>query len=425
MTQIHWTDRLWLATMSIANGMPFAIIFLLAVMFKRFGLNNSTITFNISFALLPWVTIRPLCHLLLNRIGWTKDVWLLATELVIAVSLFLVSETVTSDLWFQYSIVLLLIMTSAAAVHCLVAESLYRDITSNSYPPALRPMCVAYHCVSLLFGLGVLAMVAGNMEVLTRNPRMAWTTAIRVAAMAYTTLWLFHLLKVWCNSNNSNRFCHNDIANIASWKEFLGALQLFFGKRSVSIGALFFMFFLLQQGLTSIVTSLFVIDSVHRGGLGLSPQEYGLTIGTVGIIGLAVGHLSGIRLLKHYQFSKVVVPLSVAALVPAIAGFTLSRIASPSLTAVNTWLFLSHSAIGLTLALFMSFLAYYSCGKYRPTFYSIGLGLLFLSLFATSLYSGSMQRYYGYHTYFFIAVWASLVTPATAVVLKHFCFREQ
>ena len=45
---LHWTDRLWLATMSIANGVPFAIIFLLAVMFKRFGLNNSTVAFNMT-----------------------------------------------------------------------------------------------------------------------------------------------------------------------------------------------------------------------------------------------------------------------------------------------------------------------------------------------------------------------------------------
>lgn len=422
MTQIHWTDRLWLATMSIANGLPFAIIFLMAVMFKRFGLNNSTITFNISFALLPWVVVRPMCHLLFTRTGWTKDVWLLATELVTALSLLLVSEAVTSDLWFQLSMVLLLVITSAAAIHSLVTENMYRDITSNSYPPALRPMYVVYHCVSLLIGLGVMAMVAGNMEVLTRSPRMAWTAVIRLVALTYTLLWLFHLIKVWRNRNTPSSY--NDINNISSWREFVGALQLFFGKRSVSIGALFFMFFMLHQGLTLMVTTLFVIDSSHRGGLGLSPQEFGLTVGTVGIIGLAVGVLIGIRLLKHCLFSRIVVPSSVAALLPAMTGFMMSRMASPSLTAINSCMFLSFAGTGLTLALYMSFLTYYSCGKYRPTFYSVGVGLMFLSLFATALYSGTMQRYYGYHTYFIIASWVSLISPLTAAVLKHFCFRE-
>ena len=45
---ISVADRIWLATISIANGLPFAFIFLLLVMFKRMGLNNTTVTFNIS-----------------------------------------------------------------------------------------------------------------------------------------------------------------------------------------------------------------------------------------------------------------------------------------------------------------------------------------------------------------------------------------
>lgn len=419
---LHWTDRLWLATMSIANGVPFAIIFLLAVMFKRFGLNNSTVAFNISFACLPWVIIRPACHLLLRRVGWSKDVWLLATELVIALSLLLMSESVASDLWFQQSMIMLIVITTSATIHNLSTESLYKEITCNPYPTVLRPLFVAFHSVSLLFCVGFLTMFAGNIEVVTRNPQSAWATTLRVAALFYGLLWVFHLLKVW--KRNSPSSSDVDINNLANRHELLRAVRLFFGKRSVSIGAMFFMLFMLPQGLTWVVSSLFIIDSTHRGGLGLSPQEYGLTVGTVGTIGLTIGALLCLRLLKRYPFHRLLLPFSAASLLPAIAGMVLSHIATSSLAFVNVWVFLSHAAIGVVVTTFMSFLAYYSCGKFRPTFYSIGIALLFLSLFLTGLYSGSLQRYYGYRVYFAFALAASVLSPVAATILKLFCFRK-
>ena len=102
----------------------------------------------------------------------------------------------------------------------------------------------------------------------------------------------------------------------------------------------------------------------------------------------------------------------------------LSHIATSSLAFVNVWVFLSHAAIGVVVTTFMSFLAYYSCGKFRPTFYSIGIALLFLSLFLTGLYSGTLQRYYGYHVYFAFALAASVLSPVAATILKLFCFRK-
>ena len=152
---ISVADRIWLATISIANGLPFAFIFLLLVMFKRMGLNNTTVTFNISWLCLPFM-LRPFCHLLFKRVGWSKEVWILTSELVIAVLLLLMSEALGSDYWFQYIMLLLFALSVATTIHNVVAESKYKYITINPYPVMLRPMFVVYHSLAALFGLGVL-----------------------------------------------------------------------------------------------------------------------------------------------------------------------------------------------------------------------------------------------------------------------------
>ena len=439
-SHIRITDRLWLATMSVANGLPFAVTILLLVMFKRFGLNSSTITFNIAFVCLPW-TLRPLCHLLLAKSGWNNDVWLLATELTSIVSLLLIAESVASTLWFQFTMVLLMIIALNAMLHSVVAESMYKEIAAGvTYTPSrpdtsvaeaaripagrtpwLRPRFAICHFAAALFGIGFSAMLAGNLEVVTRNVHYAWSFTFRVLAAVYTLLWLFHLVKVWCCKAG---FSNAEIQNVGSGRELGHAVRLFFGYRSVSIGALFLLFFLMPLGLTLGVGSYFVVDSTHRGGLGLAPQEYALTNGTTGIIGLAVGATACLWLLRRYRMSRTVVPLSLSVCVPALAGAVLSRTLPVSLAATNMWMFLSHAAIGMAFTTAVAFISYYSCGRYRPTFFSIGMALIALSLLLSGLYSGSLQRYYGYRTYFMFALLVSLLSPVAALVLKHYCFRH-
>ena len=416
---ISAADRLWLATLCIANGLPFAFVCLLAVMFKRMGLDNATVTFNLSWIILPWA-LRPFCHLLFKRVGWSKDVWILTSELVIAVSLFLMSEALASDFWFQYITILLAVVSAAATIHNIVAESKYKDLTSNPYPVMLRPMFVVYHALAALFGLGVLAMVAGNIEVVTRNMLSAWTFVLRLAAFIYAVLWLFHLVRIWRTDADDRPSA--DLSNITTWREMTGTLRLFFGKKSVSIGALYFLFYLFPHGFTLSVTSLFLIDSTHRGGLGLAPQEYALSAGTVGIIGMAVGSLLCIRLLKRYRTADAIVPMSFSNLLPALAGIILSHMQPVSLTAVNLCLFMGSMGFAFAVTACVSFLSYYSCGKYKPTFYSIGIALFFLSCALSVMYSGAMQRYYGYPFYFTFALAASTISIIVSVILRRICF---
>ena len=51
-------------------------------------------------------------------------------------------------------------------------------------------------------------------------------------------------------------------------------------------GILFMLLYRMPEGLLAKVSALFLIDAGHNGGLGLSPQEYGLVQGTVGVVGL-------------------------------------------------------------------------------------------------------------------------------------------
>lgn len=408
--------------MCMADGMTYALIFLVVVMFKRFGLNNATITFNIAWVCIPWI-VRPICHLLARRAPLNKGRWMLMCEAIFAGAVLAMAATLKSDYWFQWSMLMLLAASTAGMVHGVMCESLYKDLTHNEWNVALRPLYVVYHTLAPLIGLGMMTMMAGNIEVMTRNTDAAWTATLRLmAATSAAVLIANALLAKLCSSHLSTT---DKINNAKNWHEMVSAIRLFLGHHTFSVGALFMFCFLLPQGFTLGVSSLFLIDSIHRGGLGLSPQEYGLTEGTVGVLGLAVGCLLCMRAIKLFKFKNILLPLAMANFLPAISMVMLSRTMPQDLNLVNFWLFVGHAGLGIALTTALAFLSHYSCGQYKATYYSAGLALIALSILLSVLYSGTLQRYYGYRQYFYIALAVCALSPIVALVLRCTCLRGE
>ena len=77
------------------------------------------------------------------------------------------------------------------------------------------------------------------------------------------------------------------------FRQLASTVVTFFRKPQVCAGLCFMLFYRMPEGLLAKVSALFLIDAVHKGGLGLSPAEYGLVQGTVGVVGLTLGGILG------------------------------------------------------------------------------------------------------------------------------------
>lgn len=65
----------------------------------------------------------------------------------------------------------------------------------------------------------------------------------------------------------------------------------------------------IPEALLSKISTLFLIDAIHNDGLGLSPQEFGFTQGTVGIIAFVLGSVLGRFSISHSKFKKQLIPI--------------------------------------------------------------------------------------------------------------------
>lgn len=151
-----------------------------------------------------------------------------------------------------------------------------------------------FYRLATIFGQGFLVMVAGNLQVMFRGSiRYSWSLMFYGVTGLFIALWLWHSLALPCPLADRKR--HNASA-IEVWNNLWHSIKTFFTKFPAKETAWAFLFMLcyrMPEGLLVKISSLFLIDSVNNGGLGLSPQEYGFAQGTVGVVGLTLGGILG------------------------------------------------------------------------------------------------------------------------------------
>lgn len=175
--RVSW---LWLPSLSFSDGVSMAVIVLLLVMLRRFGLNNSQTTLVLALLCIPF-SLRPLLEKVVAHFRGTTKVWILTSEFISALALWGVAFVIPTPYRLEGTLCLLPFFTFSIVLHRIAVERFYLPLCPPL--PGLHTLIVKlFRGVSMLFGIGCMAMVAGNMEVLTRNIRYSWSFVFYVMA---------------------------------------------------------------------------------------------------------------------------------------------------------------------------------------------------------------------------------------------------
>ena len=201
-------------------------------------------------------------------------------------------------------------------------------------------------------------------------------------------------------------------------REFWHTFVTFFHKPQVWAGICFMLFYRMPEGLLAKISALFLIDAQHKGGLGLSPAEYGLVQGTVGVIGLTLGGiLGGICAsrdgLKHWLW-----PMVCAITLPDLVYVYLAYALPDNLLMVNLCVFIEQFGYGFGFSAYMLYLIYYSQGEHKTAHYALCTAFMALSMMIPGLFAGALQEAVGYRAFFLIVMAACSLTFIVTRMLK-------
>ena len=412
----------WIPSLYFAEGLPYvAVMTISLILYKQLGLSNADITFYTSWLYLPWV-IKPLWSPFIDIVK-TKRWWITAMQLLIGAAFGGIAFTIPSSLWLQGTLCFFWLMAFASATHDIAADGFYMlglDQHDQAWFVGIRS---TFYRLATIFGQGVLVMIAGNLQVVFRNSiAFSWSLMFYGVAGLFIALWLWHSYVLpHPSEDEENTHVEGEVKTVSSnsvYRDLLSTIKTFFQKEQVLAGILFMLFYRMPEGLLAKVSSLFLIDNVHNGGLGLSPQEYGLVQGTVGVVGLTLGGILGGMCAGKDGLRKWLWPMVCAITLPDLVYVYLAYDLPSTFLIVNICVFIEQFGYGFGFTAYMLYLIYYSRGNYKTSHYALCTAFMALSMMIPGLFAGALQEAVGYQSFFLIVIAFCSVTFAVTSLLK-------
>ena len=404
----------WVPTLYFAEGIPYVAVMIISlIMYKRMGLSNTDITLYTSWLYLPWV-IKPFWSPVVELLR-SKRWWIVSMQLLIGAALGGVAFTIPTSWWLQGSLCFFWLMAFSSATHDIAADGFYMLALDSHRQALFVGIRSTFYRIATIFGQGLLVMLAGNLEVLTRNVRYSWSLMFYFLAGLFIALWLWHGAVLPRPSEDEER---SAVGIRQLFSQLASTVVTFFREPQVCAGLCFMLFYRMPEGLLAKVSALFLIDAVHKGGLGLSPAEYGLVQGTVGVVGLTLGGILGGLAAGRNGLKRWLWPMVMAITLPDLVYVYLSFALPQQLLIVNCCVFIEQFGYGFGFTAYMLYLIYYSQGEHKTSHYALCTALMALSMMIPGLFAGALQEWVGYQWFFIIVVLSCVLTYVVTAFLR-------
>ena len=405
----------WVPSLYFAEGLPYvAVMTISLILYKQLGLSNTEITFYTSWLYLPWV-IKPLWSPFVDIVK-TKRWWILTMQLLIGAAFGGIAFTIPTSFWLQGTLFFFWVMAFASATHDIAADGFYMLGLDEHNQANFVGIRSTFYRLATIFGQGVLVMIAGNLQVFWRNSiSLSWSLMFYGVAGLFIALWLWHgyvLPRGEERVKSEELRVKSEELGVNSGK-LVDLLRSFFTKfpaREVTIGILFMLLYRMPEGLLAKVSALFLVDALHNGGLGLSPQEYGFVQGTMGVIGLTLGGILGGICAGRHGLKKWLWPMVCAITLPDLVYVYMSFAVPDNFLVVNICVFFEQFGYGFGFTAYMLYLIYFSRGEYKTSHYALCTAFMALSMMIPGLFAGALQEAVGYQAFFIIVVAFCAVT---------------
>ena len=407
----------WIPTLYVAEGLPNVIVMTVAVvMYMQLGMSDTDIALYTSWLGLPWV-IKPFWSPFVDLYK-TKRWWVLAMQALLGSSLAGVAFTLNASFWFQGTMACFFLMAFSSATHDIAADGYYMlelDEHQQAWFVGIRN---TFYRLAVIFGNGVLIPLAGMLQLVFRNElAFTWSLVFYGLAGLFLAVWLYHAYVMPRPASDQR---HNTSASEVAH----GIVEMFkayfqkFPFRETVFAMLFLLFYRFPEALLTKMCATFLMRPGSEGGLGLSPQEFGLASGTVGLIGLTLGGILGGILASRDGLKRWLWPMVCAITLPDIVYVYMSFAMPSNLWLISICLFIEQFGYGLGFTALTLYMLYFSMGQFKTSHYAICTGISYLGLMLPGMLSGYMKDAMGYRSFFVTVMALCVITFIVAAFVR-------
>ncbi|MEQ1834184.1 MAG: MFS transporter [Candidatus Eisenbacteria bacterium] len=394
----------WIPTLYLAEGLPYVVVMTVSViMYKGFGISNTDIALYTSWLYLPWV-IKPLWSPVVDLLG-TRRRWIWTMQFLIGAALAGVALTAPLPQAFQWSLALFWLMAFSSATHDIAADGFYMLATTPQEQAMYVGVRSMFYRIATIAGQGLVVMLAGHLQTTTGDVHHAWSVAMAALALMLLVFGAWH---AWSLPKPAADKV-GDARQVPQFvREFLATFGSFFRKPRIGVLLGFLLLYRFGEAQLVKLVSPFLLDPRVQGGLGLSTEQVGFVYGTVGIMALVLGGISGGVVAARDGLKKWLWPMLFAIHLPDAAFIYLAYAQPTNVWIVQACIAVEQFGYGFGLTAFLLYMIHISRGEHQTAHYAICTGFMAMGMMFPGMWSGWLQDHIGYKHFFLWVIVATI-----------------
>jgi PAT family beta-lactamase induction signal transducer AmpG len=372
------------------EGVPYVIVNQVAtIMFKKMDVPNDQLALWTSLITWPWM-IKMFWGPFIDRTG-TKRNWILGTQMAMLLLMGVLGMLVMQGATWTVLLGLLGLMAVFSATHDIAADGFYMlalNAKEQAFFVGIRS--TAYR-MATIFGTGFLVYLAGRFELAGEATSQVWSKVLWVGAAFFGAGLL--LIKFFAPQPASDKTQKSERLGYAIFREY-------FTQKRIAAVLAFILFYRFGESMVGKMSSLFLMDTVEKGGMGLPTTEIGFIGGVVGVIALTLGGIVGGLTLSKWGLKRCLWPMVLSMNIPNFL-YLWASLSHPPAYALYGIVGVDQFGYGFGFAAYMVYLMYLTQGsQMRTAHFAISTGLMALGAMLAGAVSGHIQVALGYPGFF-------------------------
>jgi PAT family beta-lactamase induction signal transducer AmpG len=260
-------------------------------------------------------------------------------------------------------------------------------------------------------------MLAGSLESVSvlgigGSITAAWSITIAIVAVLFVLFAFYHFTNL-----------PRPIADVGSaenpstslFTEFTTTFAEFFRKDKIGTILAFLLLYRLGEAQLVKMISPFMLDSIDKGGLGMTTEQVGFAYGTVGIISLVVGGILGGLAIAERGLQYWIWPMALIIHLPDAVFVVLSLTQPSNIYIISLATAIEQFGYGFGFTSYMMYMIYVARGANSTAHYALCTGIMALGMMLPGMISGWAQAHLGYTNFF---VWVLVATIPSFILAR-------
>ncbi|MBQ9818882.1 MAG: MFS transporter [Bacteroidales bacterium] len=406
-----WT---WIPTLYFAEGLPYFIVNTISIIIlKDLGMENGPLALLTSLIGLPWM-IKPLWSPFVD-IFRSKRWWIVTMQVLMAASVAVLAATLPAASPFTWTLILFVITGFASASHDISADGYYMIALDEKRQSAFVGIRNTFYRIAMVFGQGVLVVLAGFLEKRTGSVAAAWRWTLVLTAGLLAAIALYHslLLPRPAEDRTADRKTGREVLS-----EFGRAFGSFFTKPGIWLAVAFMLLYRLPEAFSVKMLYPFFSDAAAAGGLGLDKAAFGLVYGTAGVVALLLGGILGGLDIARRGLKACLLPMALSLALPCAVYLFLAAAQPSSLWTVGACVVFDQFGYGYGFTAYTVYMMRFAEGPLKTSHYAICTGFMALSMLLPGTVAGYLQEWLGYVGFFIMVMICCFATVSVTLLAR-------